>query len=108
MQNSLCTRKARDILQIPVLRVLGWSANSNNPVGSEYMIMEEATGTQLAYLWDRLNPGAKLAIMREVVSIESKMLSVSFSQYVLVPLILGRILERLILWFQLRKHILCQ
>lgn len=46
--------------------------------------MEEATGTQLASLWDELNPDAKLAIMREVVSIEIKMLSVFFSQYVLV------------------------
>lgn len=45
--------------------------------------MEEATGTQLATEWDKLNPDAKLAIMREVVAIETKMLSVTFSQYVL-------------------------
>lgn len=47
--------------------------------------MEEATGTQLATEWDELNPEAKLAIMKEVVTIEKKMLSVSFSQYVLHP-----------------------
>lgn len=41
--------------------------------------MEEATGTQLATLWEELNPVAKLAIMREVVAIETKLLSVSFS-----------------------------
>ena len=52
-------------------------------MGSEYILMEEATGTQLATKWDELNPDAKLAIMREVVAIETKMLSVSFSQYVL-------------------------
>lgn len=65
-------------------------------MGSEYIIMEEATGTQLAYLWDELNPDAKLAIMRDVVSIEIKMLSVSFSQYVLVHF--HRFLDMLTLW----------
>ncbi|EAW11438.1 phosphotransferase family protein [Aspergillus clavatus NRRL 1] len=62
---------ARDFLQIPVPQVLGWSATSNNPAGSEYIFMEEATGTQLGVIWDEL----------KVVSIESKMLSVSFSHY---------------------------
>jgi hypothetical protein len=45
--------------------------------------MEEATGTQLATEWDELILEAKLAIMKEVVAIETKMLSVSLSQYVL-------------------------
>ncbi|KAJ5587245.1 uncharacterized protein N7459_003010, partial [Penicillium hispanicum] len=71
----------RHFLQIPVPRILEWSTTSHNPVGSEYIIMEEATGTQLGRLWDDLNPDSKLAIMREVVSIETKMLSVSFSHY---------------------------
>lgn len=47
--------------------------------------MEEATGTQLATERDELIPEAKLAIMKEVVAIETKMLSVSFSQYFLHP-----------------------
>ncbi|KAJ6097376.1 hypothetical protein N7499_001750 [Penicillium canescens] len=76
---------ARDALQIPVPRIVGWSATSHNPVGSEYIFMEEATGSQLTTQWDELNPDAKRAIMREVVAIETKMLSVSFSQYVLLP-----------------------
>lgn len=50
-------------------------------MGSEYIIMEEATGRQLQELWDEMAPGSKLEIMKEVVSIETKMLSVSFSQY---------------------------
>lgn len=51
-------------------------------MGSEYIIMEEATGTHLGRSWDEMSPDSKLKIMREVVSIEAKMLSVSFSQYV--------------------------
>ncbi|OJJ51154.1 hypothetical protein ASPZODRAFT_327067 [Penicilliopsis zonata CBS 506.65] len=72
---------ARDFLQIPIPKVIGWSATSSNPVGSEYIIMEEAAGTQLALLWDDLNPDSKLSIMREIVTIETKLLSLSFSHY---------------------------
>ncbi|RAK73407.1 uncharacterized protein BO72DRAFT_471672 [Aspergillus fijiensis CBS 313.89] len=48
----------RDFLQIPVPRVLDWNATSKNAVGSEYIIMEEASGTQLG-----------------IVNVESKMLA---------------------------------
>ena len=44
--------------------------------------MEDAAGKQLATQWDELTPDSKLAIMREIVTIETKLLSVSFSQYV--------------------------
>ncbi|OOQ90561.1 phosphotransferase enzyme family protein [Penicillium brasilianum] len=70
---------ARDLLHIPVPRVLGWNATADNPAGSEYILMEAATGTQLSVVWDELSPDSKLSIMREVVAIESKMLSLSFS-----------------------------
>lgn len=74
--------QARDFFQIPVPRVFDWSATSDNAVGSEYIIMEEASGLQLGVVWDQLNPEKKLSLMREIVTIESKMLAVSFSQYV--------------------------
>lgn len=70
------------MLQVPVPRVYEWNASANNPVGSEYILMEEATGTQLEYLWDKMTPDSKLAVMKEVVSIETKLSSLSFSQYV--------------------------
>lgn len=85
-RDDSCVYKAREFLQIPVPRVLGWSATSHNSVCSEYIIMEEATGTQLGILWDELSPDSKLSIMRGVVSVETKLLSVSFSQYVFFPI----------------------
>ncbi|KAJ5138425.1 uncharacterized protein N7515_003273 [Penicillium bovifimosum] len=69
---------ARDFLQIPVPRIFDWSATSDNAVGSEYIIMEEASGTQIGVIWDQLSAEKKLSIMREIVTIESKMLAVSF------------------------------
>ncbi|KAE8356230.1 kinase-like domain-containing protein [Aspergillus coremiiformis] len=71
----------RTILQLPVPKVYGWSTSSENPVGSEYIIMEEAVGKQLESVWDRLRPESKLAIMRELVSIEEKLVSFSFSHF---------------------------
>ncbi|KAJ5213383.1 hypothetical protein N7449_000552, partial [Penicillium cf. viridicatum] len=72
---------ARDFLQIPVPRVFDWSATSNNAVGSEYIIIEEASGTQLGLIWNQLSPDKKLSIIREIVTIELKMLTVSFSHF---------------------------
>jgi len=42
-------------------------------------MMEEAPGVRLVEVWDELDPDSKLALMEELVSIETKLLSV-FSQ----------------------------
>lgn len=63
--------------------MFGWSVTTDNPVGAEYIIME-AIGRQLGELWDQMSPNEKLGTMKEIVSIETKMLSVSFSQYVFI------------------------
>ncbi|EEQ33627.1 Phosphotransferase enzyme [Microsporum canis] len=72
---------ARTVLQIPVPRVHAWSARVDNPVGAEYIIMEEASGAKLEDVWDDLSLEDRIAIMKDLVSIESKLLSVSFSRY---------------------------
>ncbi|KAJ9196650.1 hypothetical protein DTO164E3_6180 [Paecilomyces variotii] len=71
---------ARTVLDIPTPRVYTWSAVDDNSVGSEYIIMEEAVGTQLENVWEGLTPPSKLEVMREIVKLEQKMLFVSFSQ----------------------------
>ncbi|KAL2221138.1 kinase-like domain-containing protein [Thermoascus aurantiacus ATCC 26904] len=72
----------RTVLRIPVPEVYEWCASAdNNPIGAEYIIMEEAQGVQPANVWNVLTADSKLAIMREVVSIETKLLSLSFSHY---------------------------
>jgi hypothetical protein len=70
------------VLEIPVPRVLSWSGEADNPVGSEYILMEEANGTQLGEIWDDLEIHDKLKIVEEIVAIEKKMLSISLSRYV--------------------------
>ncbi|KAF2235720.1 hypothetical protein EV356DRAFT_522818 [Viridothelium virens] len=72
---------ARTVLQIPVPKVLSWSAGAENPVESEYILMEEATGNQLGEVWDEMELYDKLKIVDDIVSIEKKFLSHSFTRY---------------------------
>jgi hypothetical protein len=46
-------------------------------------MMEEAPGVRLVEVWDELDPASKLALMEELVSIETKLLSMSFHRYVI-------------------------
>lgn len=43
--------------------------------------MEEAAGTKLEDVWDKLPLEDRIAIMKDIVLIENKLLSVSFSKY---------------------------
>jgi hypothetical protein len=71
---------ARTILNIPVPRVLAWSATDQNPVQAEYIIMEEASGFQLHEVWEDLPLRKKSDIIREFVDIERRLLSISFDK----------------------------
>lgn len=72
---------ARTILNIPVPKIFAWSATDQNPVQAEYIIMEEATGSQLCEVWDGLQLRNKRDIIHQIVDIERKLLSISFSKY---------------------------
>lgn len=73
---------SRTILNLPVPKVLAWSATSQNPVESEYIIMEEARGFQLHTVWPEMELRAKRDIIYQIIDIEKKMLSVSFDRWV--------------------------
>ncbi|TVY26231.1 Altered inheritance of mitochondria protein, mitochondrial [Lachnellula hyalina] len=72
---------ARTVLNIPVPKVFAWSATANNPVEAEYIIMEEAPGTHLEDVWDDKKVSDKANIVKGLVEIEKKLLSVSFTRY---------------------------
>jgi hypothetical protein len=71
---------ARTVLNLPVPKVLAWSATDENPVQAEYIIMEEAQGSQLHEVWQDLPLRAKIGIIKEIVEVERKLLSMSFSK----------------------------
>ncbi|KAF2281620.1 uncharacterized protein EI97DRAFT_438940 [Westerdykella ornata] len=71
---------ARDILSLPVPKVLAWSATDQNPVEAEYIIMEEARGSRLNDIWQDLQLPEQRDIILELVKIETKFLSVCFEK----------------------------
>ncbi|KAL3417139.1 hypothetical protein PVAG01_11139 [Phlyctema vagabunda] len=72
---------ARNILEIPVPEVYAWSASADNSVGAEYIIMDEAAGEPAATSLDTMELEDKVAIAKELISIEKRLLSISFSCY---------------------------
>ncbi|KAL2862667.1 uncharacterized protein BJX67DRAFT_391106 [Aspergillus lucknowensis] len=62
----------RSVVQIPASRVLAWSADANNPVRSEYIVMEEATGEKLEDVWDDFSLERRIAVMKELVFLQKK------------------------------------
>lgn len=72
------------MLHVPVPEVYAWSATKANPVGSEYIIMGEATGTHASDSWEHMALQDQVAIMKDLILIETKQLSLSFTWLVLL------------------------
>ena len=50
---------------------------------AEYIIMEEASGTQLEDIWASKKISEKTSIIKGLIEIETKLLSISFTEFVL-------------------------
>lgn len=65
---------ARDVLGIPIPRVLAWSADpSTTPVQSEYIVMEAASGVPLEDVWPEMNQAEKLGLVKAWMDVQGKM-----------------------------------
>lgn len=63
----------RNVLGLPVPKVLAYSATSMNPVGAEYIIMERIHGESLASRWLSLTTKDVKDIMMQIAEIEQKL-----------------------------------
>lgn len=69
---------ARSVLKLPVPKVLGWSDTKENVVESEYILMEEAKGSQLSSVWHGLPLEQKVHVIRGIVDVQAQMMSTPF------------------------------
>ncbi|OBT78357.1 hypothetical protein VF21_02169 [Pseudogymnoascus sp. 05NY08] len=69
------------ILDIAVPKIHAWSAVADNPVQAEYIVMEEAPGRSLADVWGDIKLRSKDKVISDLVAIEKKLLSVSFTRF---------------------------
>ncbi|KAB8209366.1 kinase-like domain-containing protein [Aspergillus parasiticus] len=72
---------ARSVSRIPTPRVFAWNTDVNHPVGSEFIIMEEAPGVKLEDVWSDLDLEEKIVIMDDLVALEKRLLSISLNRY---------------------------
>ncbi|KAK2871604.1 hypothetical protein FQN49_003020 [Arthroderma sp. PD_2] len=66
---------------IPVPKVLAWSSNPQNTLGTEYIIMEMAKGVQLYTSWGDLSQSGRLEIIKSLVFMEKQLSSLRFPAY---------------------------
>ncbi|KAL8667152.1 MAG: hypothetical protein Q9168_007324 [Polycauliona sp. 1 TL-2023] len=72
----------RNILKIPIPEVYAWNSRAaENPVGAEFIIMEEARGVPLSHKWPDLRGDDKLGIIESIVAIEATLASISFNEF---------------------------
>ncbi|GKZ24427.1 hypothetical protein AbraIFM66951_010481 [Aspergillus brasiliensis] len=69
----------RNVLDIPVPRVLSWSSPSqHNPVGAEYIFVERVKGRQLSEVWGAMSEAQHFGLVKSLVEIEQKLVNVKF------------------------------
>ena len=74
--------KTKTVLQIPTPEVFEWSSKAaENPVGAEFIIMEEAKGVPLSHKWPNLHGDEKLNLIEKIVEIETTLVSTAFRQF---------------------------
>lgn len=75
------TLQLRNTLLLPVPKVHAWSSRaSDNPVGTEYIIMEKQTGTMLSDVWETMRGKQKTRIVQQVVDLEKTLTSIKFTK----------------------------
>jgi hypothetical protein len=69
------------VLDLPVPKIIEWSADKDNAVGAEYILEEKAPGKALGSLWHQMSKNSKLDIISQVVELENRLASLKFSHH---------------------------
>ncbi|KAF1840696.1 uncharacterized protein K460DRAFT_294934 [Cucurbitaria berberidis CBS 394.84] len=67
-----------DYTTIPVPKVLAWNADSSNPVGAEYIIMEKAVGCQLVKKWGEMEDLSHFEFIKNLCKVEADLAAIAF------------------------------
>lgn len=62
---------------LPIPKVYDWSAKAENPVGSEYMIMEMVPGTGLQETWYSMTVEQRVGMVEKIVDLEKSLFEIS-------------------------------
>lgn len=63
---------------VPVPKVLAYSPDHTNAVGTEYILLERIEGTPLSEQWFSMDTKTRVKIMRQIVDVEKQFMSIRF------------------------------
>ncbi|EIW76253.1 hypothetical protein CONPUDRAFT_139669 [Coniophora puteana RWD-64-598 SS2] len=63
---------------LPVPKIYGYSPDSDNAAGTEYIFMQFVRGSKLSDVWPSLGEQAVISVVRQLTQLESAMMSLSF------------------------------
>lgn len=66
---------------LPVPRIYSYSSNKHNPVGTEYIIMEEVPGEEIGDRWYDLTENQRTNLVFQIAELESKLFSIDLPAY---------------------------
>ncbi|KAJ5215294.1 uncharacterized protein N7498_001701 [Penicillium cinerascens] len=66
---------------IPVPKVLAWSADSTNPVGAEYIVMERVPGVQIFKKWNEMGESNRISIIKRLTQWERELAEIRFPAF---------------------------
>jgi aminoglycoside phosphotransferase (APT) family kinase protein len=63
---------------VPVPKVLTYSPDKTNAVGTEYIILEKLEGIPLSGQWFSMDTKTRVKLMKQIVDLESRLMNISF------------------------------
>lgn len=66
---------------LPVPRILDWSDDSSNPIGAEYIIMENVAGVRLHERWSTMTSLQHMRCVKELSMMIKEMVAITFPGY---------------------------
>lgn len=63
--------------EVPVPKIYSYTTTSENAAGTEYIFMEFVQGTKLGDIWYDLPEGARIAVVKRLVELESRLFALS-------------------------------
>lgn len=66
---------------VPTPKILDWSDDPSNAIGSEYIIMEHATGVQLHQKWPKMSGEQQIACIRAICISIQQIAAIDFPAY---------------------------
>ncbi|RJE23926.1 Phosphotransferase enzyme family [Aspergillus sclerotialis] len=63
---------------MPVPKVFAWSADSTNPVGAEYIVMERIPGIQIFKKWDEMGESNRISLIKRITQWERELSEIQF------------------------------